>query len=238
MASHLTLIRKELKKLANPKKAKVSARFFKTGKGEYGEGDVFFGVTVPQTRAVAKKFASVDFNIIAQLLKSKIHEERLLTLIILVLKYKGTTEQEKNKIYEFYLDNTKFINNWDLVDLSAEQIVGAYLDGKEKSILVRLAGSKNIWERRISILSTFHFIKQGNSIETLKIAEILINDKHDLIQKAVGWMLREVGKKCSQAAEEEFLRKHYKHMPRVMLRYAIERFDEGLRKRYLRDMLD
>lgn len=267
--SQLVVIRKELRGFANADKAKVLAGFFKTGKGEYGEGDVFLGVTVPQLRLVSKKFSYLNLADLQSLLRSKFHEERLLALLILVLKYryprhkdrgylifarnslhprdeprdflaqnKKADEFEQKKIYEFYLRNTKFINNWDLVDLSAEHIVGTHLASRDKSILVRLAKSKSIWERRIAMLSTFHYIKQGDAADAIMIAEILVNDKHDLIQKAVGWMLREVGKKCSQSAEEEFLRKHYKHMPRVMLRYAIERFDEGLRKRYLMGMLD
>lgn len=268
-SNKLTEVKKELRKNASTDKVKVLARFFKTGKGEYGEGDVFLGVAVPQIRLVSKKFSDLDLADLQSLLRSKFHEERLLALLILVLKYryprhkdrgylifarnslhprdeprdflaqnKKADEFEQKKIYEFYLENTRFVNNWDLVDLSAEHIIGAYLDGRERSVLASLARSNNIWDRRIAILSTFHYIKQRNPAETFKIAEILINDKHDLIQKAVGWMLREVGKKCSQSAEEEFLRKHYKHMPRVMLRYAIERFDEGLRKRYLMGMLD
>lgn len=234
----LTEVKKELRKNASSDKVKVLARFFKTGKGEYGEGDVFLGVTVPKIRLVSKKFSNLSLVDLRRLIRSKIHEERLLALLILVSKFQKAGGKERRKIFDFYLSHTVFVNNWDLVDLSAEHIIGAYLDGKEKSILVRLARSKNIWERRIAMLSTFHYIKQGDPIETFKIAEILINDKHDLIQKGVGWMLREVGKKCSQSAEEEFLKKHYKRMPRVMLRYAIERFDEGLRKRYLMGMLD
>lgn len=236
--NEFTELRRELRGYASTKKAKVLAGFFKTGRGEYGEGDVFLGVTVPQIRLVSRKFSYLSSVDLRRLLRSKIHEERLLALLILVSKFQKADGKERRKIFDFYLSHTVFVNNWDLVDLSAEHIIGAYLDGREKSILVRLAKSESIWERRIAMLSTFHYIKQGDAKDAMKIAEILINDKHDLIQKAVGWMLREVGKKCLQTVEEEFLRKHYKRMPRVILRYAIERFDEGLRKRYLMGMLD
>lgn len=238
MVNHLQLIRQELNRIAKPKKAKILARFFKTGKGEYGEGDVFLGVMVPQVRAVAKKFVDIELGNLKTLLGSKVHEERLLALIILVSKYKEANKAQQKDIYHFYLENMRFINNWDLVDLSAEYIVGAYLDARDKEVLAKLARSGNIWERRIAMLSTFYYIKKGNPKEAFRIAEILIEDKHDLIQKAVGWMLREIGKKCSQGVEEEFLRKYYRRMPRVMLRYAIERFDEDLRNKFLKGMVN
>lgn len=198
---------------------------------------MFLGVTVPQIRSVAKKFQDLELSDLQKLLDSEIHEERLLSLIILVSKYRRADSVEKKAIYDFYLANTARVNNWDLVDLSAGYIVGGYLEGKNKGVLAKLAKSKNIWERRIAMISTFRYIVKGESEEALKIAKILIADKHDLIQKAVGWMLREVGKKCSQETEEVFLKKHYRQMPRTMLRYAIERFDEKLRKRYLNNMV-
>lgn len=231
-------LRKELKKLANPQKAKILRRFFKTGKGEYGEGDVFLGITVPQSRKIAIKFRNLGFSEITQLLKSKIHEERLIALLILVNNFNTGDEKIQEKIYNFYLKNTKHINNWDLVDLSADKIMGGYLFSLGRgpvatpSILINLAKSKNIWERRIAMISTYYFIKNNKLKKTLKIAEILLSDKHDLIQKAVGWMLREVGKRDLET-EIGFLSKHYKKMPRTMLRYAIEKFPEKLRKAYL-----
>lgn len=229
-------LRKELEKLANPQKAKVYQRFFKTGKGEYGEGDVFLGLTVPQSREIAIKYKDLEFDNIKKLLQSKIHEERLIALLILVHRFNQKDkkdDKEKKKIFDFYLANTKYINNWDLVDLSADKIVGQYLLDKSKNILFSLARSKNLWERRISIVATYQFIKDGRYQETLTISKMLINDKNDLIHKAVGWMLREVGKLGSQEILEKFLKMHYKKMPRTMLRYAIERFPEKLRKKYL-----
>mgnify|MGYP001575830650 CR=1 FL=1 len=232
-------LRADLRKLADPEKAKILQRFFKTGKGEYGEGDIFLGITVPQSRSIAIKYKNLAFGDIKRLLRSKIHEERLIALLILVHNFKNKDEKEKKYIYDFYLKNTKYINNWDLVDLSADKIVGTSIDSgvvstPQNDILIKLAKSKNLWERRIAIISTFKFIKrQKDASWTLKIAEILLNDKHDLIQKAVGWMLREVGKQISQKVEEEFLRKYYKNMPRTMLRYAIERFPINLKKAYM-----
>ncbi len=224
--------KKRDEKLANPSKAKVLAGFFKTGKGEYGEGDLFLGLTVPQSRTIAKKFASLTFGSIRELLKSPYHEERLVALLMLAHNYQLGNEEEKERIYSFYLKNTKCINNWDLVDLSAEKIAGAFLLDKRKDILYKLARSENVWERRISIVCTYYFIKNRQFEDTMKISELLLDDKHDLIHKAVGWMLREVGKRNLQA-EEEFLKKHCKRMPRTMLRYAIERFPENKRKFYI-----
>jgi 3-methyladenine DNA glycosylase AlkD len=228
----LTLLnlKKELKTKARSKKAKILQRFFKTGPGEYGEGDVFLGVVVPETRKLVKKYNNLEIKEIIKLLHSKIHEERLTALLIMVSTFQ--IEKNKEKIYNFYLKNTKYINSWDLVDLSAPKIIGDYLLNKPKSILSKLARSKSLWERRISIISTFSFIRNNNFKETLKIAKILLNDKHDLIHKAVGWMLREVGKRDLKI-EEEFLKKYYKKMPRTMLRYAIEKFPEKKRKQYL-----
>ncbi len=223
---------KDLRKLANPEKAKFLAGYFKTGKGEYGEGDLFLGLKVPQTRIVAKKYWQLPLTELEPLIISKIHEERQVLLMILVLKNKKASESEKKQIYDFYLKNTKYINNWDLIDGSAEYIVGSYLADKNKNILYELAKSESIWERRIAMLSTFGYIKNNKFVEALKIAELLLKDQHDLIHKAVGWMLREIGKK-DQKIEEEFLKKRYKVMPRTMLRYAIEKFDEKKRRFYL-----
>lgn len=226
-------IKDDLSKLASSQKAKILGRFFKTGKGEYGEGDVFLGLSVPQQREIAKKYPHLTLKELQKLLSSKIHEHRLTALFILMMKYKKSTDSEKREIFDFYLKNTENINNWDLVDLSAPSIVGDYLLANDRSILYKLAMSKNLWEKRIAMLSTYAFIRRGQFTDTLKIAEVLLNDKHDLIHKAVGWMLREVGKK-DQNAEEKFLQKHYHQMPRTMLRYAIEKFDEEKRKHYLR----
>lgn len=226
-------IRKELRQLADPDKAKLYQGFFKTGNGQYGEGDIFIGLTVPQTRAVAIKYSNLDIYGIQDLLNSKMHEERLMALLILTHNFQKSDEMQKYKLLSFYLKNTKQINNWDLVDLTAHKIVGSYLEDKPKDILYQLARSNSLWERRISIISTAHFIKNGQFQDTLDIAEILLFDSHDLIHKAVGWMLREVGKK-DLAVEEQFLKKHYKKMPRTMLRYAIEKFPENKRQKYLK----
>lgn len=228
-------IQLELRKKANKQKSIVLQRFFKTGKGQYGEGDIFLGVIVPEQRKIAKKYPAIDFADLQKLLDSKIHEERLTAVLILVQKYlKSEIDLEKDEIYNFYLRNTKNINNWDLVDLSADKIIGSYLEKRDKNILQKLAFSKNIWERRIAIMSTFYFIKQGQSKETLEIARRLLRDEHDLIQKAVGWMLREIGKRCSLKEEEDFLKKYYKQMPRTMLRYAVERFAPEKKMAYLK----
>jgi len=223
-----------MRRMANPQKAKDLRRFFKTGKGEYAAGDKFLGVMVPQTRLMVKKYwQEISLEEARELLKSGFHEERLLALLILVKKFEKADESLRKNIFDLYLANTVFINNWDLVDLSAPRIAGAYLFDKDRSILIKLARSKNIWERRISILATFWFIAKGESEFALKIAEILVNDEHDLIHKACGWMLREIGKRCRQDIEEIFLGKYYKTMPRTMLRYAIERFDDKKRKHYM-----
>ena len=226
-------IQSKLKGLANKKNAEVAQRFFKTGPGEYGEGDIFLGIRVPVLRGLAKEYQTITVKEAEHLLKSPIHEERLLALFILIRIYSRAEEVIKKAIYELYLKNTKFINNWDLVDASAEYIVGDFLLGKEKNPFYQLAGSQNLWERRISIMSTFCFIKRRQYSETLKVAKTLLNDKEDLIHKAVGWMLREVGKR-DISLEEEFMKAHYKEMPRTMLRYAIEKFPETKRQGYLK----
>ena len=230
----LSKLQKDLRSFANPEKAKILGRFFKTGKGEYGEGDKFLGIILPLQRSIVRKYwKEITFEEMKELVKSPLHEERLVSLLIAVDKFEKGNKKERKEIYDFYLSHTKFINNWDLVDLTAPRIIGVYLHDKEKEILTMLAKSKSLWEKRISILSTFYFIRQGDPSETFRIARLLINDKHDLIHKAVGWMLREIGKRCGEKAEEKFLQKYYKTMPRTMLRYAIEKFDNKKRKYYL-----
>jgi len=230
----LTRLTAELKSLANPAQAKILQRFFKTGKGGYGEGDIFLGIKVPVQRAVAKKYESISLKDILHLLNSKIHEERLVSLIILASKFKKSSQDEKRIIFKLYLKNTKNINNWDLVDLSAPNIVGNYLleNGAEKAILKTLAKSKSLWNRRISVVSTYAFIRNNQFSDTIALAEILLADTHDLIHKAVGWMLREVGKRSPDELKS-FLDAHCKTMPRTMLRYAIEKLPESERKFYL-----
>jgi 3-methyladenine DNA glycosylase AlkD len=227
-------IRTELRSLADPEKAIVLKRFFKTGPGEYGEGDLFHGIVVPKIRSVVKAHRSAPLGDVLNMLQSAYHEERLTALLILVEQYRRGDSSAKMEIYDLYLASTSHINNWDLVDLTAQHIVGDYLAGKDTSVLARLARSKSLWERRIAMLSTFHFIRSGESREALRIAELLLNDSHDLIHKAVGWMLREVGKRCSEQIERRFLDKHAAHMPRTMLRYAIEHFEENVRRQYLK----
>jgi len=222
----------EIEKLANPTKAKNHYRFFKTGKGEYGEGDKFYGLTVPEQRTLSKKYKNLSLEELQKLINSPWHEHRSLALMILTLQYPKADENGKKLICDFYLENAKRINNWDLVDISAPKIPGDYLFDKDKSILYKFAKSNNLWEKRISIMSTFGFLRRGKYEDTLAIAEILLHDKHDLIHKAVGWMLREIGKR-DQAIEEKFLIKYYKIMPRTMLRYAIEKFEEKKRRWYL-----
>lgn len=233
----ISQLQKDLQKVSDPVRAKHSQRFFKTGKGEYAEGDIFLGPSVPQCRELVRKYKDLSFSETTELLKSKYHEGRLIALLILVhncsILHKNASEDGQKKIFDFYLSQTKYINNWDLVDLSAHKIVGAYLLDKPKEILFKLAKSENIWERRIAIISTFEFIKDGKFDTSLKIVEMLLNDKHDLIHKAVGWMLREVGKRFGQKVLTDFLDSHLRLLPRTTLRYAIERFDEKVRKAYL-----
>lgn len=223
----------ELKAFGSPEKARTASRFFKTGPGQYGEGDVFIGVTVPEIRSVAKRYLDLPLRDVEGLIMSAVHEERLTALIILVYQFNKGTNETKKAIYDFYVAHTAYINNWDLVDSSAEFIVGPWLADKDKTILVELAHSDLVWERRIAMLATFDYIKQGDSTEALKIATLLLKDEHDLIQKAVGWMLREIGKRCSEAVEKDYLQKYYKTMSRTTLRYAIERFPKDVRDVYL-----
>jgi len=227
-----------VRRLADPEKAKILQRFFKTGPGQYGEGDVFAGITVPVIRKLVGRYRDIPLGDAAKLLQSPIHEERLLSLFILVEKCRRGDDATRKRIYALYLKNTRFINNWDLVDLSAEHIVGATLDGTDRAPLYRLARSKNLWERRIAILATFYDIKKGIPDHTLTLADVLLSDRHDLIHKAVGWMLREVGKRCNPDTLREFLRTRYRNMPRTMLRYAIERFPADERASYLAGIIE
>src|SRR5919108_2167241 len=234
-------VRKELKSMADPDKAAILRQFFKTGPGYYGEGDIFIGVMVPQSRQIAKKFSQLPLGEVRILLYSRIHEEWLVALLFLAWRDSSSSSSSmgKEEIAKFYLEHIKQVNNWDLVDLSAPNILGAHLVDRDyrRRLLYRLAGSENVWERRIAILATLHFIRNGNFSETLKIAGMLLHDRHDLIHKAVGWMLREVGKRDA-AAEEAFLEKHCNVMPRTMLRYAIERLPESKRRHYKKKPID
>ncbi len=225
-----------LRELANPTIAEHSQRFFKTGKGQYGEGDIFLGIRVPVLRAQATKFHDLPLKEVRSLMKSAFHEERLCALLILVLKFAKGDEQERTAIYNLYVKNTKYMNNWDLVDSSAHQIVGGYLIDKDRRPLYTFTQSKSLWKRRISIIATYHFIKKNQFKDALSISKSLLKDPEDLIHKAVGWMLREVGKR-DLATEKTFLKAHYKRMPRTMLRYAIVRFPERERKRYLNGLV-
>ncbi len=231
----LANLKKEIKNKSNLEKAKILQRFFKTGEGEYGYGDIFAGITVPESRKIAKSNLDLSLEDIQFLLNSPIHEERLIALLILVTCF-NKNESERKEIYDFYLKNTKNINNWDLVDLSSHKILGEYLLDKDRNILYDLAKSKLLWERRIAIVSTFAFIRKNQFEDSLKISEILLSDKHDLIQKAVGWALREIGKKDKKVLIN-FLEQYYKKMPRTMLRYSIEKFDEKTRKGYLNNKI-
>ena len=229
----LTDIRQAFRRLSDANRAQHSQRFFRTGPGEYGEGDVFLGITVPQIRKMAKRCAKLANAEIVELLRSSYHEERLLALLVFVAKFKQEDEKQRKTIYNLYLKHKKHINGWDLVDLSAPNIVGTYLLNRDTSVLYKLARSKRLWDRRIAIMATLTFIKQHQFDDTLKIAEILLQDEEDLIHKAVGWMMREIGNR-DLLAEEAFLRVHYQRMPRTMLRYAIEKFVENRRQQYLK----
>jgi 3-methyladenine DNA glycosylase AlkD len=227
----LNELRSEIKYKYKTERAEHSKRFFKTGKGEYGEGDVFYGLSVPEIRTLSKKYIDLNLIDLGNLINSKVHEERLCALIILTLRFKKNLA-ERQEIFELYVKNYNNINNWDLVDLSAPNIVGNYLIDKDRKILYEFAKSDNLWKKRIAIIATFAFIRNEDFQDTIKISEILLDDKHDLIHKAVGWMLREVGKRNVKILEN-FLKKYYKTMPRTMLRYSIEKFEEKKRKMYL-----
>ena len=228
----LKQLKQQLKNAADKKTAETLQWFFKTGKGDYGEGDKFLGLKVPQIREIAKANKYLTISEIKKALSSKCHEERLCALLILVDKYAKGSDETREEIYRFYVANTQKINNWDLVDLTAPKIMGKHLLTRNRKILLMFARSKNLWERRISVLSTFEFISKKQYSDSLKIAKLLLTDDHDLIHKAVGWMLREIGKR-SMKTEEKFLKQHYKKMPRTMLRYAIEKFPEKKRLAYI-----
>jgi 3-methyladenine DNA glycosylase AlkD len=221
-----------LQALGDKERALAVQRFFKTAPGEYGEGDVFVGLRVPDIRKLVKEYQALPLAEIIRLLQSSIHEARLLALLILIRVFRQGDTTVQEQIYNLYLQNTHAINNWDLVDISAEHIVGSHLRYRSKSPLHALAKSNLLWDRRIAIMATFHYIKHGAFAETLRIAKLLLRDPEDLIHKAVGWMLRETGKR-DPLIEKNFLKTHYKTMPRTMLRYAIEKFPENLRQQYL-----
>jgi 3-methyladenine DNA glycosylase AlkD len=230
--SNVGNIRREFRSLGNPAIAEYSQRFFKTGVGEYGEGDKFLGIRVPVVRKAVQEHKEISEKEVRVFLQSKYHEERLFAALLLVDQFKRGTDSDKERIYHFYLDNTRYINNWDIVDGSAHLIVGPYLEHRDRKVIYDLSKSGDLWERRIAIMSTYHYIKHLDFKDTLIIATTLRNDPEDLIHKAVGWMLREVGNRDLKT-EEAFLRRHYKKMPRTMLRYAIEKFPEKKRKHYL-----
>lgn len=229
----INLVKDDLKKYSNPENIKTVSRFFKTGKGEYGEGDIFLGIKVPdQRKVVSKYYKSISLEEVEFLLKSEIHEFRLCSLLFLEKIFTKKNEL-KETVVNIYLRNLKFVNNWDLVDTSAHKILGVWFKNRDRSLIYELAASKSLWNNRIAIITTFAFIKENDFKDTLIFAEKFISHEHDLIHKAVGWMLREIGNRDLQV-EIEFLNKFYKKMPRVMLRYAIEKFDDFLRKAYLK----
>lgn len=225
-------IQAEIKKLQSKSRTATLQKFFKTGPGEYAEGDIFLGLTVGQSRGIAKLFKNLPLKDLAPLIKSKIHEERLIALVILCERFPKAIDADQTKIFNFLIKYRKGINNWDLVDTVAPSVFGPYLFDRDRKILFKYAQSKDLWERRIAIMSTFYFLRQNDFTDTLKIAEILLHDEHDLIHKAVGWMLREVGKRDVKT-EKKFLNRYATQMPRTMLRYAIEKFSEKDRKAYL-----
>ena len=227
-----TAIRAEIRAHADASIAAHSSRFFKSGPGEYGEGDRFLGVRVPVLRSIAGRFRGVRLQAMLSLLNSAWHEERLTAVLLMAQEYKHGGPQERQDIYDAYLSHRSCVNNWDIVDSSAHLIVGPHLETGSREILYELAASNQLWDRRIAMMSTLHFIRQGEFEDALRIAEMFLNDEHDLIHKASGWMLREVGNR-DRSVEEEFLKKHYKKMPRTMLRYAIEKFPDARRKAYL-----
>jgi 3-methyladenine DNA glycosylase AlkD len=211
-------------------------RFFKTNEGQYGAGDVFIGVRVPQTRAVCRQYKGLPLGEVQKLLNSEVHECRLAALILLSNQYAEASDEQKQAIYALYLKNVYAgrVNNWDLVDVSVEHVIGVHLMKRSREVLFTLASSNNVWQRRVAMVSTFHFLKQGDPSTTLEIAEVLLYDSHDLIQKAVGWMLREMGKRVDEQLLVDFLQKHYKKMPRTMLRYAIERLSGEQRLHFMK----
>ncbi|BAP57790.1 DNA alkylation repair enzyme [Thioploca ingrica] len=229
----LDKLQQQLQQLADPKQQAILQRFFKTAPGEYGEGDIFLGIKVPILRKIAKQYKGLSLTDIQILLQNSIHEYRFIALVILIYQYTQADSHRRQEIIYFYLNHTRYINNWDLVDISAPQLLGDYLLTRSKEVLYQLALSEQWWERRISILATFCFIKHHDFADTLQLATILLQDQHDLIHKSVGWMLREVGKR-NIAVEKTFLQRHYQQMPRTMLRYAIEKFSNETRQFYLK----
>jgi 3-methyladenine DNA glycosylase AlkD len=229
----MSKITDELQAIATPQRAEASSWFFKTGKGQYGEGDVFIGVSNPDLRAVCKKYLSLKFEELQELLDSEIHEYRMAALFVLVEQMKKAKGETRQNIYDFYLDNTHRINNWDLVDCSARDIVGLYLFDKDRSILYDMARTNHLWTQRISIIATHYFINKKQFLDTLKIAEILLSHKHDLIHKAVGWMLRETWKKSGKEQVEAFLEYNIDRIPRTALRYAIEKMSDERKKYFM-----
>lgn len=229
----LTTLKADFLKAADPEKARLLARYFKTGKGEYAEGDKFLGLTTPVMRALSKKYEDLPLEDVKKLLSSPWHEHRACALSLLEERFDRGSAAQKKAVYLFYLANTRYINNWDLVDMSAPAIVGGWLKDKSRAPLYRLAGSELLWDRRIAILACFNFIKNGESADALALARRLLDDKHDLMHKAAGWMLREVGKRCSEGLLLDFLKSNYARLPRTTLRYAIERFPKNKRKELL-----
>lgn len=233
MSDIINEISRDLREYAEPARAEVHQRFFKTGRGEYGEGDKFLGVRVPHIRKLVRKYRGLSLKDTAKLLHSPWHEERLFALLVMVDAFKRSNDELGENIYNLYMDSTCWINNWDLVDLSAPHIPGGWLYSRDRKPLYEFAESDDLWKKRIAIISTQHFIRKNDFKDTLAISRKLLKDDHDLIHKAVGWMLREVGKKDLKI-EEKFLRKHYMNMPRTMLRYSIEKFPEEKRQKYLK----
>jgi 3-methyladenine DNA glycosylase AlkD len=227
-------IRAKLRKLADARHAGALQWFFKTGKGGYGEGDRFLGIRLPRLRECVREYGDVPLEVLLALLSSPIHEERMFALLGMVRRFRAGDQSEQRRIYRAYLHHTRYINNWDLVDASAPGIVGEWLVARNRDPLYRLARSRSLWQRRIAIVATAAFIRRGETRDTLRLAAVLLHDDHDLIHKAVGWMLRETGKRVSRLALERFLARNAGRMPRTMLRYAIEHFPEARRRRYLR----
>lgn len=226
-------IEARLREMGDPEHARFVAGYFRTGPGEYGEGDRFLGIRNPMLRKLVREFRGTPLDEAAALLRSPWHEARLLALLLLVDTYARGDAETREAVYGLYMESTRYVNNWDLVDLSAPRIVGAHVEDGDREVLERLARSESLWERRIAMLATQHLIRRGDFGTALRIAEMLVDDRHDLIHKAVGWMLREIGDR-DRAAEEAFLRRHHRTMPRTMLRYAIEKFPPDLRQSYLR----
>jgi 3-methyladenine DNA glycosylase AlkD len=228
----LTDVRRRLQEQGDPDDAVFLQRFFKTAPGQYGAGDHFLGIRVPATRRLSREFSDLPLEDLEKLLHDKWHEARLLALVIMVNRFERGDVAERAEIFRTYLANTDLVNNWDLVDLSAPGIVGAHLETRSRAVLDKLAKSKNLWDRRIAIVSTYWFIRHKEFDDTLRISAALLGDSHDLIHKAVGWMLREVGKR-DESVLEAFLDQHASLMPRTALRYSIERMSPAKRKRYM-----